>query len=105
MNTQKEKTKSQTKPRIECRSSAKLRNGVSDKTGTNIPEKEKIDMRIWEAHQEGFNKGYEAGESKAISNFAEKIKILAGKKHKYTTEAFIEEIDKLVEEQSSGEVK
>ena len=40
----------------------------------------------------------------AISNFAEKIKILAGKKHKYTTEAFIEEIDKLVEEQSSGEL-
>ena len=38
MNTQKEKTKSQTKPRIECRSSAKLRNGVSDKTGTNIPD-------------------------------------------------------------------
>jgi len=61
--TQKEKTKSQTKPRIECRSSAKLRNGVSDKTGTPQTEKEIIHI----GNDNRCQTCFEAGKSEALS--------------------------------------
>jgi len=63
MNTQKEKTKSQTKPRIECRSSAKLRNGVSDKTGTPQTEKEIIHI----GNDNRCQTCFEAGKAEVLS--------------------------------------
>jgi len=137
MTTEKEKSKSQTKPTSNKEESVEGTLSVKDKTGTPQTEKEKTDVDDY--IDEHFPKGKDKrrgevlvvnalaqikGKSETISNFAEKIKkelrvivrelkeIKPEDNTQYQKillqllllERVFEIIDKLVEEQTSGEL-